>query len=253
MQYFLLFVLLLGCTKVHDLKDKNGILYLEDVESEMTQVKHVEWEVGLKKEITISRGIRISTSVPVISESAKKTMFRKHGVDSWLFRFNRTRRGRTDQLGHVYYHFDNISRSTKTFTLNIYYHASAVSKQFYHFHCPAFDHRSYLPDIELEDSSADAEGVFVRAMSKVPARVHRLGFNPMVLSAGRSMLGEYTVEFALYNSESKQLFSKWHQVAGKIPLNQEITRTVSSCAGVKEEENPLPQSKPFDIRNIEIR
>lgn len=250
---YLTFILLFGCTKVHDVIERNGIFYFEDISSEISDVKHVDWEVGKKREITISRGIRLSTSVPVISSSAKSALYSKYGVNAWVFRFNRTKRGRTEQLGHVYYHFDNISRSTKTFTLNVYYHASAVSKHFYYFHCPAFEHRLHLQDVDLESTNVKSESVYLRAMSKIRSKVNRLGFNPLIFSGGRSMLGTYDVEFALYNTKTKQRYSRWHKVEGKVVLTQEVSRSVNSCLGIKEENNPLPQSRPFDIRNIEIK
>jgi len=250
----LLILILSGCTKVHDLEKKNGIYYLSGVKAEIKEAKHISWDVGLKREIEVSKGVRLSVSVPIVSEDAKKVLYKKHGIDSWVFRFNRKRRGRVDPIGHVFYHFNNISTSTKAFPLNIYYHAASISHRFRYFHCPAFDHRFHLPDVNLSKREITLqEDIFVRAMPKVKSKVNRLGFTPLVVTAGRSMLGEYQVDFALYNSKTKQRFSMWFPVDKMLYINRELRRTVASCIGIKEENNPLPSSAPLDIRNLEIK
>jgi hypothetical protein len=251
---FIIFLFIVSsCTKVHDLEKKNGIYYLSKVKTEIKEVKHVPWQVGLKREIEVSRGVRLSITVPIISDSTKHILYQKHGVDSWVYRFNRKRRGRKDPIGHVFYHFNNISSSTKAFTLNIYYHASSVSNRFRYFHCPAFDHRLHLQNVALSSrKTSRQEDIYVRAMPNVKSKVERLGFTPLIFSAGRSMFGEYEVDFALYNSKTKQRFSRWFPVAKMLNITNEVRRTVSSCTGIKEETNPLPSSAPLDIRNLEI-
>lgn len=251
---FSLIFMLGACTKVHEVKKKNGIYYLSEIESEITQLKHITWEVGLEREVEISKGIRVSVSVPVISDRTKNILYNKHGIDSWIYRFSRKRKGRSDALGYVFYHFNNITRSTKAFTLNIYYHAATVSERFRRFHCPAFEHRAYLPEISLEKKDTIfKDNIFVKTMPKIKSRVDRLGFTPLIFSAGRSMLGDYQVDMALYNTKTKQRFSGWLPVGKEIRVNAERKKEVASCAGIKEEDNPLPQSQPLDIRNLELR
>ena len=112
----------------------------------------------------------------------------------------------------------------------------------------------HLQNVHLTDREATRqEDIFVRAMPKVKSKVERLGFTPLIFTAGRSMLGEYEVDFALYNSKTKQRYSRWFPVAKKVNINNEIRRTVASCAGIKEENKPLPSSAPLDIRNLEMK
>lgn len=257
MRIILLTMLILSsysCTKVHDVKKKNGIYYLDEIEAEITQAKQISWNVGLKKEVEVSKGLRLSVSVPVVTDKSKTVLYNKYGIDSWIYRISRRRKGRSDALGYVFYHFNNITRSTKAFTLNIYYHAAAVSERFRHFHCPAFEHRFYLPDVSLSSRNVTLENsVYAKTMPRIQPKVYRLGFTPLIFSAGRSMLGEYHVDLALYNSKTKQRYSGWFPVGKEIKITEEIKRTVASCIGIKEENNPLPQSRPLDIRNLEIK
>lgn len=250
----ILMLFISGCTKVHELEKKNGIYFIKDIKTEIKEVKHINWMVGLKREIEVSKGMRLSITVPVISDKAKNILYAKYGIDSWVYRFSRTKRGRQDPLGFTYYHFDNISRNTKAFMLNIYYHAASVSNHFRNFHCPAFDHRFYLGDVDLNKRTInESPTVYVRSMPSVKGKVDKLGFMPLIFTAGRSMMGEYEIDFALYNTKTKQRFSKWMPVHNKINIRQEVYRSVASCAGIKEELRPLPSSKPLDIRSLEIK
>lgn len=238
---------------MHDVKTNNGIDFLEDVYSEMTKAKDVEWDVGRKKDKTISRGFRVSTEVPRISDEAKTHLYEKYGIDSWIFKYSRIVRGRKDLVGNIYYHFNNISKSTDDFSLNIYYHASAVSERFRAFHCPAFDHRSKLPDIEIQSTkNITPKNVYVRTTTKEPSKVERLSFSPHIFSAGRSLIGDFIIEYALYNSKTKQLYSNWARVAGHIKIRSEQNVSLPSCLGIKEENSPLPESRRFKLQDLEI-
>jgi hypothetical protein len=251
----LLLVVASSCSKTHELKKRNGINYFENVESKIDILKHVEWDVGKKKDKVVSRGMRLSVSVPRMDSNAKKVLRRKHKIESWIFRYSKTYRGKSTPLGHVFYHFDNISGNAKSFSVNIYYHASVVSDKFRAFKCPAFNHRKYLPDVEIsERQGARPENIFVRTMGRVKSKVLRLGFKPHIFSIGRDMIGDYTVDFALYDSKSKKRHSIWSKVQGHVVISKERKVTLPSCAGVKEENGPgrSRDSRSYNRKNLQI-
>lgn len=252
MPYLLIVFLFVSCTKMHDIKNENGIDFLENVSVKVTNAKSVDWKVGRKKDKVVSRGIRVTTTVPRITNEGKLHLYNKHGIDSWIYKFSRVVRGRKDEIGNIFYHFNNISKSTEAFSLNIYYHASAVSERFRAFHCPAFDHRYYIENADVEATSTVPSNVYIRTLSTEPAKVERLSFSPHIFSAGRNMLGKYIVEYALYNSKTKQLFSEWKKAYGEIPILREVSVSLPSCLGIKEEEKPLPESRRFKLQDLEI-
>lgn len=253
MRFFITIFLIASCTKMHDIKTDNGIDFLENVSVKITNVKVVEWDVGRKKDKLVSRGIRVTTTVPRVSDDAKELLYSKYGIDSWIFKFSRINRGKKDLVGNIFYHFNNISKSTEAFSLNIYYHASSVSERFRAFHCPAFDHRSILKDVDVEYSKSVApENIYVRTLSSEPAKVERLSFSPHIFSAGRSLRGDFIVEYALYNSKTKQIYSDWKSAEGMIPITREEKVSLPSCLGIKEEEKPLPESRRFKLQDLEI-
>lgn len=251
---FPLLFLLTSCSKVYDVQKKNSVFYIPDVDEKITYPRDVDWEVGKQKEAIISKGIRFASTVPRISQEGMETLRNAYGVDSWLIRVNRTRRGNTQAVGYFFIHLHNLTRNTKDFTINLYYHAASVSKRFRMFHCPAFEHRFKITDYEIENRTMPSNlDLFVRPTTKFPGKVSRLRFAPMVLSGGRSLQGIYNVDIALYNSKSKMIFSNWHPIGGTLIVNSEVMVPVASCNGVREENVPLPQSKMPSIKDLEIK
>jgi hypothetical protein len=248
-------VIFFSCSKKHELKKNKGNNYFEKVVSKIDAVKHIEWRVGKKKKKTVSRGIRVSVTVPIVGEEAKKILLREHKIDSWIFRYSKRYLGKTTPLGHVFYHFDNLSGNAKGFNVNIYYHASVVSDKFRAFKCPAFGHRKFLADIDiLQSRGARADNIVVKPMGRVRSKVLRLRFKPPIFSIGRDMIGDYGVEFALYDSKMKKRHSIWSKVQGYIQISKERKVTLSSCEGIKEENNPGAKSnRSYDIKSLQIK
>ncbi len=251
----LLFIFLLfSCSKFHEVERKNGIYFIKGVYSEIDSAKNIEWKVGRQRESIVSKGIRFSFTIPKVDSSGRTILKKKHGIDSWVFRVSRQRRSHDSSIGYFYYPFSGMTESTRNYTVNLYYHAASVSKRFRMFHCPAFDHRYNIEEMNIVDRPlSDAADIFARDYSKIPAKVSRIHINPMIFSGGRSLEGKYFVDFALYNSETKQRFSEWKKVDKTIVVSRETSKSVASCTGVREEINPLPESRMPDIRDLEIK
>lgn len=250
---FLVLLLLFSCTKHHKLHSKNGIFYFKDIKNSLSNLKEIDWNVGKQRKENVSKGFRFSIGLPSISEKAQKTLGRKYGIDSWVFRISRLKRGATQSLGYLYFNHKNINRTTQSFTASIYYTSAAVSKRFRLFHCPAFSHRKKITKLSIDSLKDESLDIYVRPLERVAAAVTHMRFAPMILNGGLSMEGGYFVEYALYNSKSKQLYSKWKKVDGFIQVKKERSISIPSCIGIKEEENPLPNSKVPTLKDLEIR
>ncbi len=246
-------VFLCSCNKVYDVHKKNGVYFLKDVQTKVQSLKDIEWDIGKSKEATISKGLRFSSSIPNLSQESKIVLSKRYGVDSWLIQISRIRKGQKVALGHFYIRLANMTRTTKDFTVNLYYHAAAVSKRFRMFHCPAFNHRLRLEDYDLvKTKRLKSDDIFIRPIRRLNAKAIALQFAPMVVSGGRSLLGKYVVDLAFYNSKRKQIYSNWFPSEGTISITREVNNIVKSCFGVKEESTPLPESKMPSIRDLEI-
>lgn len=247
-------LLLAGCSDDIELGQKSGILFLKNVRPEIKDAREVEWEVGKEKEAVVSKGLRIEVEAPKISEEAAKVLFQHHGIDSWIYRVSKINRGSRRHLGYVAVEADSARHISENFTLRLYYHAASVSQEFRRFRCPAFNHRKVLLDYEIKDSpSRSRHQVFARASGKVRGDVSRISFTPLIFSAGKDMKGSYALEFALFNSKDKQLYSDWTPLAHYVEVASEGDKKVESCYGVKEELNPLPGSRAPKIEDLRLR
>ncbi len=247
-------ILFFGCTKYFEVGFKNGIHYGINIDSEIERAKIVPWKVGQDREVTISQGVRFFTSTPLFSNEAKELLGNKYGIDAWVFRFSKSKRGRSTPIGYFYLKFQNMTRNTKNISVSLFYQAAAVSKRFRFFHCPAFEHRKEIDSIEILDRPGfSKKDLYIRSVEKIRAKVTRFKFSPMIIPGGRSLSGDYFVDMAFYSSASKQRFSEWTPVDKVLRIGNEVDRLIKSCNGIKEELNPLPKSRVPDIRDFEIK
>lgn len=246
--------LLLACSNEIELGEKSGILFLKDVEVGIDSLEEVPWEVGKEREVEISKGLQFDAQVPKISSNASEALWRRHGVDSWIYRVTKINRGSRQHMGYVAIDSKSAKHIAENFTIHLYYHAASVSREFRRFHCPAFDHRNAIIEANIQpQASRHPATVYVRPGEYVRGDVSRLSFSPLIFSAGLKMQGQYQVEFALFNSKEKRLYSSWTPLAGYINVAAEGAKRVDSCLGIKEEHNPLPGSRAPRIEDLRIR
>ena len=254
MKFFILLIFFSGCTKVHEVQKKNGLLYIPKLQPALSDPRVIDWKVGRKRESTVSKGIRFSSTIPRLSDDAKKILRQNGGIDSWLIKISRVKRGYDQNIGYFYMNLHSITRATKKFTVNLYYHSASVSKRFRLFHCPAFNHRLAVTDFSLKSRSIiGTNDLYVRANKRFPGKVSQLRFAPTVVSGGRSLVGTYHVDMALYNSKTKIRYSDWLSAEKALYIGQENAVGVASCLGIKEENTPLPESKMPSLRDLEIK
>ena len=244
----------MSCSGTHEINFSNGIHFAKDISSEIEKANIVPWKVGLKKEVEISQGLRFFTTAPRFDNESKELLQNKYGVDSWIFRLSRIKRGQATPLGHFYLKFQNMTRNTKNISVSLFYQAAAVSKRFRFFHCPAFSHRKKIQSYKIiPRSTTKKDDLYIRSIERVKSRVSRFKFSPMIISGGRSLEGKYIIDLAFYNEKTKQRYSDWLPAQGAIVVPRELDRLVASCSGIKEELRPLPQSKVPDIQDFEIK
>ncbi len=250
---FLAIFFALSCSNEIKLGFKSGILFLKDVRIGASDLRNEPWEIGKEREEEISKGFKFDVDVPELSSKASQALLKKHGIDSWLYRFTKITRGSRRELGHVSIDSRNGGKVTKSFTVHIYYQAASVSRDFRRFHCPAFGHRKKIEDLEMRHYEPKRDEVYARLGENVRGDISRLSFAPLIFSGGKSLEGKYLIEVALYNSSEKRTFSSWTPIRAYPIVLKESERRVKSCIGVKEEDKPLPSSRQLRIQDLQIR
>ena len=244
--FFLILILLVSCTKRHEVIKKKSLHFVKGVISETSEPKEIPWKVGLKKEMEISKGFLFYIQIPILEEEGIETLKSRYGINSWVFRVVKLKNGQEDIIDYSYANLTTSAQKEKRLNLRLYYSAAAVSKQFRSFHCPAFKHRKRIESITLKKiPSVKPTDIFTKSYGRLGASPKHLRFSFKNVEAGSSMYGDYFVEYALYNSKTKKRYSRWLKSDHKIVISKETSNIIPSCAGINEEVNPLPQS----IRN----
>lgn len=245
--------LLIACSDRTPIKSKKGIDFADGLEFELEKLNEKEWKVGKKREAEVSMGLNLKVGVPQIEEDGVELLRAKYGIDTWLFKVTKYKRGLRQILGFFQYDLKSISGVNDYVNVNLYYHSASVSSDFRRFHCPAFGHRLRLESFDLtEAKTKNRNQLYVRRKENLNADISKVSFAPMIFSAGQSLEGTYQFEVAFYNSSEKRLYSAWYGADYMVVVKAETLVDVPSCRGIKEEENPLPSSRTPRLEDLRL-
>jgi len=228
--------LITSCTKRFDVKEGNGQVYIDDIESSIFEIKEDNWLVGKRKIKEISKGIKFKFKIPKINKKDSAKLNRAGGIDSWIFKVSRLEKGRKRPIGHILYGLNKFNNVSDNITAHIYYHAAAAGNQFRRKKCPAFNHRKKIISFELLKNNSKSYDLFVKRKKIYrPSQMEKPSFSPIIFSGDNSLVGRFVVELALMNSTSHILYSKWVQLNNSIEVKMEKDVVIPECVGVRSE------------------
>ncbi len=232
----LLLPLLTSCSKWFEVKQGNGQLYIDDLENSVIDIDESTWKVGKKKDQIISKGLKIKFKMPKIDKDNAQKLFNNGGINSWIFRINKKSGRGKKPIGHIIYNLQSFNNVSDSVTAYIYYHSAAAGSEFRRQKCPAFKHNKKITDYELIDTPKKSYDLFVRRKSSYKSvTIETPSFSPIIFSGDSSLVGTYFLDFALYNSKEKVLYSKWIPMRNLIRVNTEESIRIPSCTGVRSE------------------
>jgi len=220
-------------------------------------VTPVDWRVGRGgKRKTISKGIRLSLKLPVITKGDLEDIYKKVGSDAWLLRISRKGpEGGTKVLGNIYLPLTKgkargSSRSLnfkrlKRAVFSIYYSAAAHSKRFENFPCPAFGHDKIIPKARIINATSKRPSklsVHYRDSAGVSGKLKIIAFTTRI-NGGMKMAGNYIFELAFFNSARKVRKGPFVKFKEEIVIPQEAPVDIRSCSGFTPKG--LPGEKRF--------
>lgn len=253
MKYLLLILLFISCSNTHELEFGNGLHYIKNLNFKLSDLKELEWEVGRKRDKTISQGIFFEIEIPKLGKDQIETLYTKYGIDSWLFKVEKqTRRGSQD-IGHIEYRLSNFSNATSSFSVKILYHAASISADFRRFHCPAFKHRALIKDLDFVSYDKGSKALYTTSNKRLKSKTVRPSFTTISFSAGTSLKGKIIAKLAFFNSQRKKIFGDFVASKNAIVIPEEQKVDLPTCIGIKEEIKPLPESRAPGLRDLEVR
>ena len=228
----------LSCRKDAELIiEKDKVVGMDNLDAYIDGIKIMPWKVGDFHAHTLHKGFLMMVKLPKLDKADVIRVSTTTPVNSWLVRFyKRTLGSDAHLLGSIYVPFWSIIPSTgdrryeppSWIYVNIYYAAAALSGRFEHLKCPALNHRKIIDDYRITKSQGTNKVYFSfnNTINDNPAKAEIL---PEVFNGESSLIGDYFVEFALYNYESKVLHSDFMSAANTLKIESEEDKVVKDC------------------------
>ena len=242
MKALLLTILLAcSCTKYSHLsKDAMG-LKLTEVQMDISHLNEIDWLVGKNKEAKVSQSLVFVVDMPKVDEDDLAYLHKHKGIDSWILRLIVQKGSERQDLGSLYTRFKSKSTTRgqgagapTSVTIKIYYAAAYPSERFRFFHCPAFDHTKKISDMKISGENINFD-LSVDLATSYPEKSHLVELSPSSFNGGNSLVGEYFLEIAPYDSEKKLIHSSFKRIPRYVEVLAEERVPVKSCTGVHEE------------------
>jgi hypothetical protein len=242
MKALLLTILLsYSCTqKAHLSKDAMG-LKLTEVQMEMSHLNEIDWLVGKNKEAKVSQSLIFVVDMPKVDDEDLEHLTKTKNIDGWILRLIVQRGSQSQDLGSLYTLFKSKKTSRgqgrgapSSVSIKIYYAAAYPSERFRFFQCPAFDHRKRISEMKISGDQEPFE-ISIDLATSYPEKSHLIELSPSSFNGGNSLVGEYFIEIAPYDSEKKVIHGNFKRIPRYLEIIAEENVSVKSCSGVHEE------------------
>lgn len=241
----LLAALLSSCTKYAEFSKSAVGVHISPVTMEVSHLNEIPWPVGQKKEEKITQSFTFIVDMPKIKQADLDFLTDQKGIDAWILRLIINRGSETQDLGSLYALFKpkRVSRgsqgtgATSSVTLKVFYAAAYASERFRAFKCPAFGHNKRISSMEVKGDNEEFS-LSVSQAAPYNEKSHLVELTPTAFNAGNSLIGEYFIEIAPYDSQKKLVHSSFKRIPMYISVEREENVRVRSCDGIHPELQP---------------
>ena len=232
---------------VSDVVEKNGHFYIKPRSALIDNSQIIKWPVGPSKKVVISKGFLFDLYLPQIPNETISKLFHDYQIDSWIVSLKKTSSGSEKPLESFHIPFINETslaikgslsykaNQRKKIILRVYYTAAAMSERFERFTCPVSGHNLILKDIKLLERKSFDQTINVSSKFGTPfnRKVFQYTMSNNKVNGGKSLLGEYWAELALYSSRKKRIFSNFYGLANAIRVGLEMPKPIKGCSNFK--------------------
>lgn len=237
-----IFILFSSCTKKSEVIYSGQRVIIKPTKSGISDVDIIKWNVGMMRNITVSRGVQITVDFPVIAKEHLRFLVDKYGVDSWIIKVKRKGMMRNETMGYLYVPIilpgqKNLMRINQlsTGSFKVFYAASAVSSRFSNLPCPAFNHDLLIEKVELTSSDPLVTNITVSPVEeqRILAKVEEFNYAHTTINGGKELRGDYFLEIAFYNKERKVKLSNFIELPGVGKIVREKSIPITGCENYK--------------------
>jgi hypothetical protein len=234
-------LLCFSCTRYASFsKDAVG-LQIAPVAMEITHLNEVEWNIGARREETVSQSITFIVDLPRLRNADLEYLSKERGINAWLVRLIVSRGSETQDLGSLYSPFQpkKFSRginpgSPSSVNLKIYYAAAYASERFRMLRCPVFSHNKNISKMGIRGVNEDFSLALGQAVPYLE-KSQLVELSPSSFNAGNSLIGNYFIEIAAFDSNKKIILSSFKRIPMYVSVASEESVNVKSCQGVHPE------------------
>jgi len=240
----LLLTLLLcySCKQSATLSKGSVGLQISPVTMGISHLNEIPWNVGPRKEEKISQSFNFIMDMPKISEEDLEYVINEKGVDSWIVRMIVSRQSQNQDLGSLYTMFkprriargNESSGAPTSVSIKVFYATAYASERFRSLKCPAFGHNKRIVSMDIKGTNEEFS-LSVDQKNPYGEKSHQVELTPTSFNAGHSLIGEYFLEIAPYNSLTRTVHSTFKRIPMSIIVNQEENVNIPGCEGVHEE------------------
>ncbi|MDD0851479.1 hypothetical protein HBN50_00160 [Halobacteriovorax sp. GB3] len=237
--FITLVLLLSSCSKHSDVEITKDYIRIKPDKVDLHKLLIVPWNVGPEREQLVSKGVRVSLKFPALDLESMEAIISRFEADSWLVRVRRASLASSVVVGQVYIPIAIPGRHSSSKyrrlqlengVISIYFSASAISKRFANFPCPAIDHNRLIEDVAIDRIyEQDSFFVSVAEVQRIQGKVIDFGYDSTILNGGNSLIGDYTFELALYNSRDKRKVSNFVKVPEVLKVKNESQVNIQGC------------------------
>ncbi len=251
-QITLILLLIAGCTKESKVLRHKSAATIKNFNAKIANQEISLWETGIAKKAEVSKALVIGVKLPILKKDDAKYLFEKHRVNSWLLKINRMRNGRVTPVGYVAIPFFSVRtgqgrgwyKVEKVF-VQIMYAAAYNSHRFRRFSCPAFEHNKKIGTVNIRYGNTYTNSISTGLPQPIGFDPDKPEIVPTKFNGGTTLVGEYTMEMALFNNEDKTINSQFLSIEGVVEVLNEETKALRGCEGVREELAP-PRKKGIE-------
>lgn len=230
-----------SCTKYATFSKEAIGISISPVEMEISHLNEIEWNVGLRKEEKISQSVTFILDLPKIKDQDLDYLTEQRGIDSWIVRVMANRGSETQDLGSVYAAFrpKKSSRAasvsaTSSVKIKILYAAAYASERFRAFKCPAFSHSKKITSMAIKGENTEFR-LSIDQVTPYLERSNLVELTPTAFNGGNSLVGDYYLEIAPYDSKKRMIHSSFKRIPMYVSIESEEEVRVKSCDGIHSE------------------
>jgi hypothetical protein len=234
-------LLLYSCTKYSSLDRESIRLQLNEVEMDISHLNEITWDVGKRKDAKVSQSFTFIVDLPKIKSDDLDYLINEKNADSWILRLIVKRSNGIQDLGSLYALFrpqktGRASVSSSSVSFKVYYAAAYASERFRAFKCPAFGHNKRINSMSVVGSN-DKFTLSFDQVIPYQEKTQLVSLTPSAFNAGHSLVGEYFIEIAPYDSKRKMIHSSFKRLPLSVVIRGEDSVSVPGCEGIHEELN----------------